>query len=260
MNPQLFAVTSLLAAGLAISLGAQEQRDPREVQPERPTVATHAHTVAPGFMEIEAGTQALLESSSASHFAWPVVVKVGLSTHTQLNLTLPTPNTDGGVGLKWRLLDDSPLLGDFAVLPFMTFSSGHNQSLGTTVIASYMAGETAIDLNLTYQREELGTKFSRDAALWTASFGFPVARRWGWVLEFFGDIPTAEPIGSGRSPATLYVLTGPTFTVEKYLALDVGVIKGINSDHSTSAYAGFVWNVGRLFGGNESAIHGLRRR
>ena len=37
---------------IAVRVPAQEARDPRAVQPERPTVATHAGTVAPGRLEI----------------------------------------------------------------------------------------------------------------------------------------------------------------------------------------------------------------
>jgi glucose-1-phosphate thymidylyltransferase len=44
-----------LAAGRILS--AQTAPDPRAVQPERPTVATHAGTVAPGWVELETGVE-----------------------------------------------------------------------------------------------------------------------------------------------------------------------------------------------------------
>ena len=51
-------------AGLAVSvtlpaavLAQTTESNPHDAQPERPSVATHAWTVAPGWIEIEAGTE-----------------------------------------------------------------------------------------------------------------------------------------------------------------------------------------------------------
>jgi hypothetical protein len=60
-------------------------QDPRAVQPERPTVATHAYTVAPGYLEIEAGVQEA-KPSAGSQFVAPVVVKIGLASRLQLEV------------------------------------------------------------------------------------------------------------------------------------------------------------------------------
>jgi hypothetical protein len=37
--------------------GQSAATDPHAAQPERPTVATHAYTVAPGYLEVEVGAQ-----------------------------------------------------------------------------------------------------------------------------------------------------------------------------------------------------------
>ncbi len=55
----LSATAAAVLARLAPAAASAQApaRDPHAVQPERPTVATHAYTVAPGWVEIEAGVE-----------------------------------------------------------------------------------------------------------------------------------------------------------------------------------------------------------
>src|SRR5690242_20846335 len=53
--------------------------DPHAVQPERPTVATHAYTVAPGWVEIETGVERDDAGGGATALGIPTEVKVGLT-------------------------------------------------------------------------------------------------------------------------------------------------------------------------------------
>lgn len=240
---------------------AQEATDPRLVQPERPTVATHAHTVAPGFFEIESGIEGDRISKDTRTWFAPNVLKVGLTSHTQLNLSTAAFANGSGqssgigdvtVGLKWRLLDDSPILGDFALLPAVKLANGSSsrgtgsgtRDLGITAIASYDIHGVAMDLNATYTRVGSTTLApATRTALWTASFGFPVAGQMSWVAEFFG-FPTID--GSG-SPSSAAFLTGPTFLVSPALNLDAGIITPIRGELSNALYAGVVWNMGSPF-------------
>src|SRR5262249_35507713 len=124
----------LVVAAIAMSgaeLGAQEASDPHAVQPERPTVATHAGTVAPGWLEIEAGVEHDRFDPNVSTAFTPTVFKFGLASHAQLSVfgsLVHDPATTGlgdvGVGVKWRLLDDAPFVGDFAILPAVKFPTG----------------------------------------------------------------------------------------------------------------------------------------
>jgi len=95
----------------------------------------------------------------------PSVVKIGLTSHLQLDLFVSASairqagGTAGGladaaVGLKWRLASASPVLGDFAVqatLKLPTGSETEGTSTGTTdisllAISSRSIGPFAIDL------------------------------------------------------------------------------------------------------------------
>jgi hypothetical protein len=59
--------------------------DAHAVQPERPTVATHAGTVAPGRVELEAGVERD-HLRGANVFLTPTVLKVGIVPRVQLEL------------------------------------------------------------------------------------------------------------------------------------------------------------------------------
>ena len=253
-----------LAPALARAQGADSAKaapdDPRAVQPERPTVATHAHTVAPGYVEIEVGVQGDHMDDGSRAWGAPVVTKVGLGSHLQLNLSTPiffaapshaSGRGDAAVGVKWRLLDEHPLLGDFAVLPAVKLPTGSavdgtgsgSTDLSLTVISSYQFGPVSMDLNAIYTRlGSTGTAQAADEALWTASFGTQVAGPFGYVVELFGH-PTID--GSG-TPSSVALLTGPTFLVNRAFNIDVGIITPFRGQIPNSIYAGIVWNVGRL--------------
>lgn len=258
-----FALTAALYLVGTPTLGAQNSADsPRQVQPERPTVATHAHTVAPGFIEVEAGVQGDRYAAGRRAFAAPVVTKVGLATHLQLNVSTPALFAasdvgqraglgDVGIGLKWRLLDGHPVLGDFAILPAVKFATGSvdrgtgtgTRDLGVTLISSHVFRAVSMDLNAAYTRVGASdTTPAASAALWTASFGVPVSGRLGWVAELFG----APTIDGSSTPSTAALLTGPTFLLQPALNLDFGVIAPFRGDMPNALYAGLVWNLGKV--------------
>jgi Putative MetA-pathway of phenol degradation len=236
--------------------------DPHAVQPERPTVATHAGTVAPGWVELEAGVQR--DNLHAAHaFFTPTVLKIGIVPRVQLELASSFVHLSGsnasysGIGdasaaLKWRIVDNAPLLGDFAVQPQLKLPSGsaqHGTGTGTTdvgllLISSHQFGDYALDINAGYTRRSgNGTQAPRDATLWTVSAGGPVHEWLGWVAEVFGFPGTTGPAGG---PGTVAFLTGPTFQVEKWIVLDLGAIVPLGGPAPHSFYAGLTWNIGKL--------------
>jgi hypothetical protein len=240
-------------------VAAAQANDPRAVQPERPTVATHAHTVAAGFLEIETGVQRD-RITGTQLWSAPTVFKLGLASHLQLNVgvpaffgggdSLPTGAGDVTLGLKWRFLDDNRVLGDFAVLPSVKLPTASTRNdLGTglwdaslNVISSHEVRGTSIDLNAIYARIGIGDPSAYSWSLFTASFGFPVVGRLGWVAELYGS-PAVTRIGL---PANTSFLTGPTFSIFPELALDFGLITPLRDGFPHSVYAGLVWNAGPI--------------
>jgi Putative MetA-pathway of phenol degradation len=235
-------------------------RDPHAVQPERPTVATHAGTVARGWIELEEGGEWDKSADGTRSFSAPTNLKIGLGSRTQLNLMfnlISAASVRGGnisfgdltIGVKYRIVDGDRLLGDFAMLPAVKLPTGQESAgagSGTTdfsllLISSRQLGPVSMDLNVgATRRSGDGSRAPIASTVWTASFGFPVLGDLGWVAELFGYPPTTGIAG------TAAFLTGPTFTAREWLAFDAGVISPITGPQANAAYAGLVWNLGCL--------------
>ena len=251
-------VASLALVG-ATRLGGQEATDPHAVQPERPTVATHAGTVARGWLEIEAGVERDRFNPALTTGFTPTVFKFGLASHVQLSVSgsvVHNPGAtglgDAGVGVKWRILDDARMLGDFAVLPSLKLPTGaanNGTGTGTTdasilLISSHDLGPVSMDINAGYvRRSGDGSNAPRNATLWTISFGGPAAGHLGWTAECYGYPGTSGP--AGQAPIVA-LLGGPTFLVRKWLAVDAGLIVPLTGPQAHALYAGAVYNVGRM--------------
>jgi hypothetical protein len=259
---QAFAL-GLLCCVVAGPLTAQDptdstSRNPHAVQPERPTVATHAGTVARGWIELEDGLEWDKAPDGSRSVVAPTNLKLGLASRAQLNLLVNFVHDhtisrdfsvgDLTVGLKYRIVDGAPILGDFAVLPAVKLPSGSVETgTGTTdfsilLISSHQLGPVAIDLNVGgTRRTGDGTSAPRTAGIWTASFGFPITGPIGATVEVFGYPRTTGPAGNDAIAA---LLVGPTFLAREWLAFDAGMIVPITGPQPHALYAGFVWNFG----------------
>lgn len=239
---------------------ADSSRNPHTAQPERPTVATHAGTVAPGWFEIETGVERDRVDPNITVLSTPTVFKIGLAPRVQLSVlgTVVRPSGESAglgdiaVGVKWRLVEDAPMLGDFAIFPAIKFPTGSAVTGTTTtdasvlLIASHQFGDVAMDLNVGYtHRSGNGAAAPTNATLWTASFGGPFSGRLGWVAECYGLPATSGPTGA---PSFVAVLAGPTFTAQPWLVLDAGFIVPITGPQLHALYAGVTYNVGRIWG------------
>jgi outer membrane putative beta-barrel porin/alpha-amylase len=253
--------SALVCAAVAIvSSHAFAQQDPHAVQPERPTVATHAGTVAPGWFEIETGVERdQLDPGLA--IATPTTLKLGIGPRAQLSIwgSVPQPDSstfgpgDLSIGVKWRLLEDAPVVGDFAILPSLKLPTGSaNAGRGTSttdvsllLISSHDFHGVAMDLNAGYTRRSGdGTQAPKNATVWTASFGGPAYKSLGWVAELYGYPSTT---GAAGQSSTVAVLAGPTYQPKKYLAVDLGLIVPVTGPQPHALYAGAVWNVGKVW-------------
>lgn len=225
-------------------------------------MATHAGTVAPGYLEIETGGEWDRFSDRSRGFLIPTVFKFGLTPHAQLSVFTAAVDAPGAgslslgdlaVGVKWRLADDMPLLGRFAALPSIKLPTGSTTSgagtgttdVGLLLISSHDIGPVALDINAGYTRRSGdGSAAPHDATVWTISTGGPAVGPLGWVAEVFGYPRTT---GSAGQTSTVAALFGPTLSVRTWLALDAGVITPIAGSPARAVYAGGVWNVGRVY-------------
>jgi len=241
---------TLLAAS---TLHAQREA----AQPERPTVATHAGTVAAGVIEIETGIER--DHAGASSFVAPNVVKLGLASHAQLSVSQPIVHAaasssalgDLALGVKWRVADKT-LFGDLAILPSIKLPTGsvdRGAGTGTTDfsllgIASRDMGPVHLDVNAGYtHRSGDGSAAPRSATVWTAAFSGGAVGRFGWTAEEFGYPRTS---GRAASPRITAVLAGPTFAARPWLVLDAGLITPITGPQPHALYMGAVYNAGHV--------------
>ncbi len=265
---RIFVAALLLFLHSAVA-GAQHPdstaavRNPHEVQPERPTVATHAGTVAPGWLEIESGGEWDHYRDGGRVVSIPTNLKVGVGPRAQLNFIaaefLGTAGDasvrgigDVTIGLKYRIVDDAPVVGDFAILPSVklpTASSARGLGTGTTdgsllLISSHSIGPADVDINAgVTHRSGNGATAPKLATIWTISAGAPIAGQFGWTAEIFGFPGTS---GEAGVKGTAALLTGPTYQPAVWLAVDAGVIAPLTGPQPRAIYAGFVWNIGKL--------------
>jgi hypothetical protein len=214
--------------------------------------------VARGWFEIETGVERDRTVSGASYVT-PTNLKFGVGSHAQLGVfgsySRVAPGLSGlgdmGVSLKWRVLDDAPIIGDLALEPAIKLPTGDAASgtgTGTTdlsflLISSHDVRGVAIDINAGYtHRSGDGSGAPKSSALWTFSFGGPFSGTFGWVAELYG-----APGLSGQPPLVAF-LAGPTFLAQPWLAFDTGFITKIAGRQPAALYAGAVYNVGRLWG------------
>ena len=243
-----------LIGGCAAPLSSGSAADPRAVQPERPSVATHAGTVAPGYVEIETGVETDRNPDNTHALMIPTLVKVGIAARAQLSILAPVLRGtdvplgfgDVGAGVKWRLTDGGGPVGRFAIQPSFTWSTGDRgtatNTAGLLLIDSHSIGPVSLDLNAGLTRHGGdGTTVPRTTTLWTVASAIPVAGAVGWQLEFFGYPGTHGPAGS---PPVVAILTGPTLGIWRSLAIDTGVILPLTGPQPKAWYAGAVANLG----------------
>src|ERR1700741_1340336 len=129
----LAALALCIPSGLVPQEGA---RDSTAALPERPTVATHAYVIAPGFVEVQAGA-VYRRPDPGTAVDVPVYLKFGLTRWLQLGVPPSFGFNHGGAGgdLRGGPVDLAvaakvvvgtglPLVGDFALQPSVKLATG----------------------------------------------------------------------------------------------------------------------------------------
>lgn len=261
MSRQTLSIVLLIGVTSIARAQSDSAWNPNTVQPERPTVATHAGTVARGYWELEEGIEWDRLSADERSMLVPTNLKIGLAPRAQLNLLLNIirhPRAIGSsvdfgdltVGVKVRLVEGTGLLGDFALLPAIKFPTAtggagtRSTDFSVLLISSRQLGPVAMDLNAgATRRVGVNPTAPEFSTIWTASFGFPIAGTVGATAEIFGYPGTS---GSEGAKPTAALLLGPTLLVRNWLALDAGFITPLTGPQPHAFYAGFVWNLGSL--------------
>jgi hypothetical protein len=260
-------VVVLMELALASQAGAQSPAppNPHQAQPERPSVATHAFTVATGWVELETGAQRQRIDPLSTVVSVPVLFKIGLGEKVQLDVApgwqrtsskdvALSGMTDLGFGVKWRVVDRAPVLGAFAVQALLVWPTGSVErgtgtgeaALNLLAISSHTLHGVALDLNVGYTRRGGdGIAVPKHSTVWAIASGIPVAGPVGIVAELFGQPGSAGPAGD---PPVVGFLTGPTVELGPAVVVDAGAIFSVSGFGDTAIYAGVTWNMGRAWG------------
>ncbi|HKE92201.1 MAG TPA: hypothetical protein VKB45_17845 [Gemmatimonadales bacterium] len=244
-------VTLLLSVALMLAASTGEAQSPRAANPERPTVATHAYAVAPGYVEIEQGISARGAASLGDATSWDVNVKIGIAPHMQLGLFGPgyarnsTGHGVGDWGLALKLRTDVSDEAAVAIVPTITLPTGKERlglgagrALGQLPLVFSIDGPAGVHADL--NAGPLGIGAGHPQWLTTASFGRSLGAL-GLTAELFR-------ISAGAAgPRQAGLLGGILVTPVQWLVIDVGGTLGLGAGSPDVIFLGVTTNLGRLW-------------
>jgi hypothetical protein len=244
-------ITPWIAACASWSLAQPAiAQDPRAANPERPTVATHAYAVAPGYVELEQGLAARGRSSLGEQTGWDLNLKIGLTPHLQLGLFGPAYlRTDAGTGvgdfgaaLKVRGAL-SPAVAAAVVSAVSVPSGSETKGLGAgRALGSLVAVVSA----------ELGGGLHFDANAGPTGIGAGKPQWFGSVglSRGFGRLSVATELfgfaNGGAGPAQSGVLGSVLVTLAAWAIVDVGGVLGLSATSPDQLFVGLTTNFGAI--------------
>jgi hypothetical protein len=243
---------TLLASVAFVSAAARGvAQSPRAANPERPTVATHAYAVAPGYIEIEQGISARGASRLSQGTSWDVNIKIGVAPHVQLGIfgsgyaRTGAGHGVGDWGLALKLRTDVSDRVAVALVPAVTAPTGKQQLglgagrvLGQLPLVLSVNGPAGVHADL--NAGPLGIGAGRPQWLTTASFGRAVGGPLGVTAELFR-------ISAGAAgPRQAGLLGALTVTPVQWIVIDAGGTLGLGSGSPDVIFLGLTTNLGRL--------------
>ena len=240
----------MLLAAVTLAAGASAQ-SPRTANPDRPTFATHAYAVAPGYLEIEQGLRAQGTNNLSGQTAWDVNMKIGVAPWLQLGVFGPAlVHTQGAagcgdIGLAFKLRGDLSSHVAVAIEPSVTLPTGNadrgrgaGQTLGGVigVFSADPSSRVHLDINLGPTSLGAGSPpwFHSIAGAWALG-------RWGLTGELYG-----YTAGAG-SDAMWGLLAAADLRWVEWGVLDFGGSVGTAGDARRLVSMGVTTNVGRIF-------------
>ena len=244
-------VTLLVSVALTLGATVGVAQSPRAANPERPTVATHAYAVAPGYVEIEQGISARGVASFRDATSWDVNVKIGIAPYLQVGLFGPgyartsAGHGVGDWGLALKLRADVSDQAAVAIVPAITFPTGKEQlGLGAGRVLGQLPLVFSLDgparVHADFNAGPLGIGAGRLQWLTTASIGRPVGGRFGLTAEVYRiSAGSAGPRQAGLLGALLV-------TPVQWMVIDIGGTWGLGSGSPDVVFLGLTTNLGRL--------------
>src|SRR5258706_14920539 len=248
MKPAILAVVLLLRP--LPCLAAQGPPPPWAANPERPTVATHAYTVAPGYGELEQGVRAFGLRKFSEFTAWDVNLKIGLDPGVQLGIFgLPYARSGAGggmgdVGVALKLSRELSPKAAVAIVPAVTLPTGDNsRGLGAGRTLWSLVGVFSSDLSGTLHFDANAGPVGIGAGkpLWLTSIGLSFGGPVGVTTELYDYTSGAAAAQQRGFLGALMVKLSPS------VVLDLGGVRGLVGGTPHQVFAGLTTNLGAIF-------------
>ena len=225
---------------------------PTAANPERPTVATHAYTVAPGYAELEQGVRAFGVNGLGQGTAWDLNLKLGVGRGVQVGLFGPayvrtgTGSGVGDLGLAVKLNRAVSPQAAIALVPAVTLPTGDaGRGLGAGRALGSLVGVLSADLpsGLHFDGNAGPIGVGAGAPQWFTSLGLshggvgPV----GLAAELF------DFTGGGAGPRQRGLLAALMVTVVEWVVVDAGGVRGLVDGTPDQVFVGVTTNLGCIF-------------
>ena len=224
---------------------------PRVANPVRPTYATHAYAVAPGYVELEQGISATGTAGLSQGTIWSIALKLGISPSLQAEFFGPAytrTSAGGGVGdlgLALKFRHDLSGKSAVALIPGVTAPTGSTaKGLGAGRALGALTAVYSVDLPATVHLDlNAGpTGVGAGATQWF----FSVSGSWGGrVLGVTGECFDFTPGGAG--PRLAGVLGAVTVRLAPWAVVDAGGQLGTTLNSPNALFLGLTTNLGRVF-------------
>src|SRR3989442_2926114 len=235
---------------IAPSLRAAVQ-SPRAANPERPSVATHAYVVAPGYAELEQGVRAQGVGDFRAATTGEFNLKLGLTRHAQLGLfgtgyaRRARGAGVGDVGLALKLRSAVSPRAAVALVPAVTLPTGDSAAgLGAGrvlgALVAVWSGDVGGGVHADLNAGPIGVGAGAPQWLATASFSRAFGRV-GLAAELFRVGPGAA------GPRQAGLLGAVSWRVWEWGVADAGGVAGLGAGSADQLFVGVTTNLGRIF-------------
>ncbi|HYT04153.1 MAG TPA: hypothetical protein VEM13_04660 [Gemmatimonadales bacterium] len=233
--------------------GVARCQSPRAANPERPTFATHAYVVAPGYVELEQGVRVQGAGDLSDATAWDYNLKIGLARRVQLAffgtafMRTAAGVGPGDLGTTLKLSTGVSTRTTVALAASVTFPTGDASAgrgaggtQGAVLAVASVDTPWRIHLDLNLGPVALGRGGS--PLRWFHSLSAAIgAGRYGFTGEAYG-----YSAGAGEA-AQWGALGAVTVRLAQWAVVDAGGSVGLWRDTPDLAFVGLTTNIGRVF-------------
>lgn len=226
-------------------------QSPRFASPERPTVATHAYAVAPGYLELEQGVRAQGTAGVRAFTSWEFNLKLGVAPHVQLAavgtafVRGPLGSGPGDMGVALKVGRALGPRATAALVSGITLPTGDHarglgagRTLGSVIAVASIDLPARVHLDANAGPTALGGGVPQGLATASVSWGLG---RCSVSAELY------EITAGGAGARQAGVLGALAWRAADEVVIDAGGVAGLGAGSPNHLFAGLTTNLGRIF-------------